>query len=93
MIQLCFGGYDFERADHYDARLQRHKDLLGMFDYLAFGDGETIGVQVTAKASVTTRRRKILNEPRLKWVRRAGWKILILGFETGSRDEPAEVWM
>jgi len=86
-------GYQWERVDHYDARLTRHKDLLGMFDYLAFREGETVGVQVTAKASVSTRRKKILNEPRRKMVQSAGWKILILGFETGSREAPVEIWL
>lgn len=85
-------GWDFERADYFDHRMTRHHDLLGMFDYLAFGDGETIGVQITSRGSVSARKKKILDEPRLAYCRRAGWKVLVLGFE-GGNNEVLAIWI
>lgn len=85
-------GWDYERVDYFDARTTRHHDLLGMFDYIAFTqEGVTVGVQITAAGQVSTRKQKILNEPKLAFCRRCGWKALVLGF--GNDKEVREVWV
>lgn len=85
-------GWEYERVDHFDARTTRHHDLLGMFDYLAFtGSGETVGVQITSIGQVSVRKQKILREPKLAWTRKAGWKVLVLGF--GDDREVRELWI
>lgn len=82
-------GWKWERVDYYDARTGRHHDLLGMFDYLAFDGRWTIGVQITSRGQMSTRRKKILAEKRFAWLK--GWKVLILGFD--SDREVKEDWI
>ena len=91
-------GWNFERVDYYDARTTRHHDFLGMFDYLAFtASGETVGVQITSRGQISARRNKILAEKRLDWVRRAGWRAVVLGFDkdnpNGGRWRCKEEWI
>lgn len=69
----------YERCDYYDARTERHHDLFGIFDYLAFDEAKTIGVQITSVSSMSTRRAKILSSSHLETLRKAGWKIVVLG--------------
>lgn len=89
-------GYKVERVDHYDPILKRHFDLFGIFDYLALREGETVGVQITSKSNLSTRKKKILDGYGYKWVSAAGWKVLVLGWEKGANGrygDPTEVWL
>lgn len=88
---LAAHGYKFERVDWFDARFNRAHDLLGMFDYLAFADGVTVGVQITTISNMSSRRNKILGESRLKWVLEAHWKVLLLGIE--KNKDVREEWI
>lgn len=76
-------GWDCELVEHYDSRTMRKHDLLGFVDFLAFGDGETIALQVTSKANMAARIKKIESDDLAKQVakaRRSGWRILVWGF-------------
>lgn len=88
-------GWDWDRCDYYDARTQRAHDLLGMFDYLAFDGNRTVAIQITSKPNVAAREKKIREEPRLKWVLRASWTVLILGFykDDNGRWAAIERWI
>jgi len=76
-------GWDASRVDHYDSGTKRSSDLLSIYDWLGFGDGETIAVQVTDKGDTSVRIKKILGSVGYKWAKRAGWLTLVLGFEKG----------
>lgn len=84
-------GYTAYRVDWFDARFNRAHDLLGMFDYLALGHNETVGVQISTRANAAARRKKLLAAPALPDVRAAGWKILLLTFNRNG--ESHEEWM
>lgn len=79
-------GWKYERVDTWNSITQRAADLLGMFDYLAFDltTGTTIGVQMTSKANMSARRKKILEDKRLAWVQSCGWRVVVVGFDKGS---------
>lgn len=77
-------GLKFERVDYFDHLTKRSHDLLGMFDYLAFGDGQTIGVQLTSRNNVAARVTKLKADKRLAWVHKAGWTVWVLGFDKNS---------
>lgn len=81
-------GYQSFRVDYFDARFNRSHDLLGIFDYLAFAEGTTVGVQITSANSLSARRKKVLASPNLAIVKRAGWRVLLLGFYPESREGP-----
>lgn len=92
---LAAKGWKAERVDYYDHLTKRSHDLLGMFDYLAFGEGSTIGVQLTSKANMAARVSKMQGDKRLQWVQGAGWKVLVLGFYKDPRGHWAaeERWI
>lgn len=71
----------------------RDRDLLGLVDGLVFPeDGGTIALQWTSWSNVPAHERKASAEPRLEFMRRAGWEFLIWGWRvTGSKPELREV--
>lgn len=77
--------YNATRADYFDHKNGISRDFLGIFDYVAFGDGETLGVQITDTGDVSKRRKKIMESVGYKWAKRAGWRVVILGFEARKR--------
>lgn len=85
-------GYQFERVDYFDARFNRAHDLLGMFDFLAFRIGETVGVQLTTINNVAARIKKIRADARLQWVLDAKWRVLVLGISENV-EEIREEWI
>lgn len=84
-------GYKFERVDYFDARTQRSHDLLGIFDFLAFKNGETVGVQITSVEGISARKTKILASYGYQYAKLGGWKIVILGFDQSK--EARELWL
>lgn len=84
-------GYEWRRVDHFDYRTMRSHDLFGIFDYVAFKDGATIGVQVTSTGQMSTRKKKIIATRDFEIVKSCGWKVLVLGFEPGK--PPKELWL
>lgn len=81
-------GYSYSRTETYDGRFQRSKDLLGIFDSLILGKGETIGCQECSRSSVSARRKKMLAEPRLKAWLESGNRAVILAWH-----KPANRWV
>jgi hypothetical protein len=88
-------GYWAVRADSYNAYTQRTSDFLGIFDWIALGDGETVGVQHTTVANMSARRKKMLDAKGLEWVKRAGWKVLLVGWKKSpsGRWEARSEWV
>lgn len=67
-------------------------DLYGIFDVLAFDDEFTYGIQCCRAADCSTRKRKILAEPRgHHWVRHPARRILIHGWRRDGRLREIEL--
>ncbi len=88
-------GYFPVRVDYYDALLGLQHDLMGIFDYLALGDGETVAVQVTSAANMSARKKKIEESPNYAHAVKAGWRVLILGYKKlpNGRFEEVLKWL
>lgn len=85
-------GYHPYRADYFDARTQRAIDFMGIFDFLALGNGETLGVQITSKANLSARRKKMLESGWAQRCRAAGWKLVLIGWHK-ENGRWTETWM
>ena len=73
-------GYICDVTESYNAFTKRKKDLFGIFDILAVGNGETLGVQITSKANMSARIKKIQESPFLPEIIRSGWRIKVIGW-------------
>lgn len=71
----------------------KDRDLLGLADGLAFpADGGTVALQWTDRTSVAAHITKAMAEPRLAKIARAGWQLLIWGWDVmGSTPRLREV--
>jgi hypothetical protein len=82
-------GYKCDVVESYNAFTRRKKDLFGIFDILAIGNGETVAIQLTSKSNMSTRIKKISESPMLPEVLRSNWRVLVLGWykkENGRYD-------
>lgn len=87
-------GYTVAKADSYNSFAGRTNDMFGIFDLLALGNGETVGVQLTSKANMAARRKKILDSKFLPKIREAGWKVLLIGWHKPAHKwEAVEEWL
>jgi hypothetical protein len=73
-------GYKCDVVESYNAFTRRKKDLFSIFDILAIGNGETVGIQITSKSNMSSRIKKISESEYLTELVRSGWKILVLGW-------------
>ena len=73
-------GYQCDIVESYNAFTKRKKDLSGVFDILAIGKGETIGVQITSKSNIAARIKKIEESEYLPLLLEAGWRIIVFGW-------------
>jgi hypothetical protein len=73
-------GYKCDVVESYNAFTRRKKDLFSIFDILAIGNGETVGIQITSKSNMSSRIKKISESEYLPELVRSGWKILVLGW-------------
>lgn len=75
-------------ADVVELRIpgtNQSRDLFGIIDIVAIGNGVTIGVQATTADHVSHRRVKMLESPALAELIRCGWLILIHGWRKDGR--------
>lgn len=61
-------------------------DLFGFIDQICLLDGETIAIQATSWANVSSRVKKIAECECLGEVRKAGWTILVFGWRHVKGD-------
>ena len=73
-------GYKCDIVESYNAFTKRKKDLFGIFDILAIGSGETLGVQITSKSNISSRIKKIEESEYLPLLLDAGWRIIVFGW-------------
>ena len=67
-------------VESYNAFTKRKKDLFGIFDILAIGNNETIGVQITSKANMSARIKKIQESEFLPELLNSSWRIVVIGW-------------
>jgi hypothetical protein len=73
-------GYLAETVESYNAFTKRKKDLFGIFDVLAIGNGQTIGVQITSKHNMSARIHKIEESEFLPEILQSGWRVVVIGW-------------
>ncbi len=73
-------GYQCDTVESYNSFTKRKKDLFGLFDILAIGNGETVAIQLTSKSNMSTRIRKISESPILPELLRSNWRVLVVGW-------------
>lgn len=67
-------------CESYNAFTKRKKDLFGIFDLVAIGNEETIGIQITSKSNISARVKKIEESDYLAELIRSGWRIIVIGW-------------
>ncbi len=86
-------GWTAEVVEHWNPHARIRKDLMGFIDVLAVRGPETLAVQTTSAANVSSRIRKIADSPHIAAVREAGWAVHVHGWKkvkgrwTLHRDE------
>ena len=85
-------GYTVEVVERYSPHSRRTKDLFGFLDVLAVGHGETVGIQVTSRGNMASRRRKMMGEDPETFRRLldAGWQLEVHGWD--QPDGPRTRW-
>jgi hypothetical protein len=86
-------GYNVANVDYYDHLQKRKHDFLGCFDVLAFGSGETVAIQFTSVSNMAARKTKLEGRVGCRWAKRAGWRVVILGWEKQANGQyDHKVW-
>ena len=73
-------GYKCDVVESYNAFTRRKKDLFSIFDILAIGNGETVGIQITSKSNMSSRIKKISESEFLPELVRSGWRLIVIGW-------------
>jgi hypothetical protein len=73
-------GYSCTVVESYNSFTKRKKDLFGIFDVLAVGNQETVGIQITSKSNMAARMRKIQESEYLPEIIRSGWRVVVIGW-------------
>jgi hypothetical protein len=73
-------GYKCDICESYNAFTKRKKDLFHIFDILAIGNGETIGIQITSKSNMSSRIKKISESEYLPELLRSKWRLIVIGW-------------
>lgn len=71
-------------VEKWNPHAKIRQDLFGIVDILALCGSETIAVQSTSWANVSSRANKIAESDHIGAVRDAGWRILIHGWRKGK---------
>lgn len=70
-----------QKVETWNPFARRRNDLFECWDILAIRDGETIAIQTTSRANVSSRIRKITEAESTPHLRKAGWKLVIWGWD------------
>jgi hypothetical protein len=74
-------GYYAEVVERWIPGANIRKDFAGFVDLICLKDGETVGVQATSYSNVSARVKKITDHENLGVVRKAGWRLLVQGWD------------
>ena len=79
-------GYTVAITEHWNQWARRRVDLWGFVDVLGLKDGETLAVQCTSDSNVSARVKKIADHENIAPVRKAGWKVIVMGWKAGRKE-------
>lgn len=71
------------KGEHWNSFARIRQDFAGILDLIAFRKGETLGVQVTSRSNMSSRRNKIADHENTPHLRDAGWSLAIHGWDKG----------
>jgi hypothetical protein len=74
-------GYIVDTVERWLPGARIRVDLFGFIDQIALKDGETLAIQATSWTNVSSRVKKIAECECLGAVRKANWKILVIGWK------------
>lgn len=78
-------GYELVvKGEHWNSFARIRQDFAGILDLIAFRKGETLGVQVTSRGNMSSRRKKIAEHENTPRLRDAGWRLMLLGWDKGA---------
>lgn len=86
-------GYFVYRVDYFDSRTSRQHDFLGFADMLALGHQQRILIQLTSKANMGERKKKILALPSHKHWLESGGEIHVIGWSKNASGRFEECLM
>ena len=78
-------GYTAEVVEQRIPGTNRARDLFGIIDVVAIGNGQTLGVQATSADHVSHRRTKMIESGMLPIFKEAGWLVVIHGWRKDGR--------
>jgi len=73
-----------EIVEHWNPHAHIRQDLFGFGDVIALRRDETLLIQATSAANVSSRVHKIADSPNVAAVREAGWRIVVYGWAKRS---------
>lgn len=79
-------GYTVAITEHWNQWARRRVDLWGFVDVLALRENETLAVQCTSDSNVSARVKKIADHENIAPVRKAGWKVIVMGWKAGRKE-------
>lgn len=88
---LRFLGYTAVVTERWNPFAKIRQDLFGIVDVLAVRKGETLAVQCTSDANVSSRVNKIVDHESTPKLLEAGWRIEVHGWTKGKRGVPRVV--
>lgn len=74
-------GYLVAKSEHWNAFAKRKIDLFGVFDFVGVSEKEIVGVQITSRGNMSSRRKKIQESDVYEPWLAAGGIILLLGYD------------
>ena len=79
-------GYQTANVESFNYFTKRKKDLFGVIDILAIGNGETLAVQVTSKSNMSSRIKKIEESEALPEMLRSNWRVIVHGWSKNTKN-------
>lgn len=78
-------GYLADIVERWIPQARIRKDLFGILDIVAVGNGETVGVQTTSASNMSARVKKIADSEAIYELREAGWTVVVQGWRKNSK--------
>lgn len=72
-----------QKVETWNPWAKRRNDLFECWDILAIRGSETIAIQTTSRTNVSSRAKKIAEAESTPHLRKAGWRLLIHGWDKG----------
>lgn len=79
--QLRKDGWLADVVERWIPHAKRRKDLFGIIDIVALGDGETLGVQCTSDSNMSARVHKLEESDAISALRECNWRLEVWGWK------------